>query len=243
MPVVRDFSRESIGDVLALANRQRSIVNVLVKVMPDGGWEGPANDKKTKLLKKYVLSHITQHVSEALQVKSSPDLDAMRWLESSNDPFLGLVCTRTAICLGGQELASWANKYENEGSNLNASRLLACAAFANLTETGMVGMTSGSGSANSNAGLALLEKALVLLSVSSSSISNKNEEEAQKWLSVEFNCSREMFIRIGFGDPRYVQYRDRAVLLGRSLRNMSPGQLAGLGTVQVVYLSCYYPVT
>lgn len=211
MQIVRDFARdECIGNVAELATKQRLIVNTIVKWMPENGWEGPVEDKM-KQLKQYVMSSLTHHVSEALAVRNSPDMDAIAWLETSNDPFLGFVVSTTAICLGNDELMSWASKFEHEGDKRIAARLMACAAITNLAG---IGMHSSAGDTHS-AGMSCLERAGQLLG-KSSAINDEDSDQKERWCTFEFHICRELQNRIGQGDlsDRYTYYRDRAVLLG-----------------------------
>lgn len=202
-------------------------MNGLVRVMPVTGWEGLVSEKE-KPLTEYVADHISHHINQALAVVNGQhaDPDAIAWLETSNDPFAGLIVTKTAICLGAEQLLSWVVQFERESSPRRAARLLACVAF--VTSLGMFTSKADKTAQGS------LGKACELLE----QCAGMEDDEKQTWRNLEYCCCAAFIVSTPFQDPVWAHRRDRAVVLGQDLRDMSPTALGNLGALIQVTASC-----
>jgi hypothetical protein len=135
--IPRDFSRGCIGNEQAPSTLQRPIMDTVVKCTPsqqEGSVVG--NNKK---LNEYLQANIAHHIAEALVLEGTDvDHDAVKWVQSSGDPFVGLIAVKTALHVGSTTLVAWSKKYQQtKKNNLLAAWLLASAAVVNLAGQGM----------------------------------------------------------------------------------------------------------
>lgn len=215
---MRDYSREFAGDRAALSRLQRSIVNCIVNRTPSAGWESPAADEDGRL-KQYVGTNISHHISEGLVGKLAyDDKDVVKWLESSDDSFVGLIAVQTALYLGSSILEGWSQEPQRQNiGELLAAKLLTCSAVALLSGIGMWGVHEDG-----------RDQALALLVESIAQFHETKDRTSKTW---EFHCHRQFIQHMQWSHPDFADHADKAVELANTGISLNPIQMCALGVV------------